>query len=278
MYPDLFSIGGVSLHSFGLMAACGFLAAWFAMCALAGRGLAGGLDADGISRLLVFVMIGGAAGARAAYVAEHWSSEYSRLPYTEVFRFDKGGLMFYGGLAGAVLAAVLFARLRRLRLSGVLDLCATVLPLGHAFGRAGCFLNGCCHGRVTRSAFSVCYPRGSIAWCEQVREGLIGPSAAKSLPVLPSQPVEAFADLLLFAVLYRMALKGRSPRWRASGAYLAGYAVIRFCTEAMRGDERMSVGPFSISQSISLVAFLGGVAFLALSCRQARVGPAAGAR
>lgn len=264
MYPDLFHFGGATLHSFGLMAALGFLAAWLMMRLLARRGRAGGLDEDAISQLLVMLMIGAACGARFAYVAEHWSSQYSKAPFLEVFRFDKGGLMFYGGLIGAILMIAVFCWRKRLHLVDVLDLCAAVLPLGHAFGRFGCFLNGCCHGHVTQSAFSVCYPKGSIAWYEQVHEGLIPTTASRSLPVLPSQPVEAVANLLLFIVLYRIARKG-APRGFISGLYLVGYAVIRFLTEMMRGDERMAVGPFSISQFISLIAFIAGICFLLYS-------------
>lgn len=264
MHPELFTFCGRTFYSFGLMAALGFLSAWFFMRKLAQKGHAGGLDADGTAQLLVYVIIGGAIGARFAYVAEHWSAVYSQGPFWEVFRFDKGGLMFYGGLIGAILLIALFAWRRHIHLVDLLDLCAAVLPLGHAFGRLGCFLNGCCHGHVTTSSFSVCYPRGSIAWGEQLREGLIDSSAMKSLPVLPSQPVESIANLLLFFVLYRIARKG-APRGEIAGIYLICYAIIRFFTEMMRGDERMAVGPFSISQFISLFTFTAGLVFLAYS-------------
>ena len=265
MYPDLFTIGGFTLHSFGLMAALGFIAAWLALLYLAWRDRAGGVSPDGISQVLVMIIIGSAIGARFAYVAEHWTSDYSKGPFMEVFRFDKGGLMFYGGLIGAILMIIVFSWRYHHHPVDLLDICASVLPIGHAFGRTGCFLNGCCHGHVTDSAFSVCYPRGSIAWYEQIREGLITPAAEKSLPVLPSQPVEAIANLFLFIILFRIARKGTAPRGLVSGIYLISYAIIRFHTEMMRGDERMAVGPFSISQFISLLAFAAGVLFILYS-------------
>ena len=264
MYPTLFEIGPFTLHSFGLMAALGFLAALFAMTALARRGLAGGLTPDGVSQLLVMVMLGGAFGARFAYVAEHWTSEFAGRGFVEVFRFDKGGLMFYGGLVGAILLIALFSRIRRLPLVGLLDLCATALPLGHAFGRVGCFLNGCCYGRPTSCFLGVTYPAGSSVWADHVHQGLVTRGAAGSLPVFPSQLIEAAANLLLFAALFHL-MRRRPARGFVSGVYLVSYAVIRFFTETLRGDPRMPVGPLSISQAISVAALLSGVAFLVCS-------------
>ncbi len=276
MHPTLFEIGPFTLHSFGLMAALGFLAALVAMTALAKRGLAAGLSPDGVSQLLVMTMVGGALGARFAYVAEHWSSEYAGQPFVEVFRFDKGGLMFYGGLIGAILLVALFARIRRLSLVGVLDLCATALPLGHAFGRVGCFLNGCCYGRPTSSFLGVTYPAGSTVWQHHLRQGLVVRASAASCPVYPSQLIEAGANLLLFAALFHLA--GRKPeRGVLSGVYLICYAVIRFFTETLRGDSRMAVGALSISQAISMAALAAGIAFLVASRLASRKGEETGA-
>ena len=76
---------------------------------------------------------------------------------------------------------------------------------------------------------------------------------------MPTQLFEAGANLLLFIalfVLYRRFGRG------TTALYLIGYAIIRFCMEYLRGDPRAAVGPFSISQTISLVLFLAGVALL----------------
>lgn len=244
------------------MAALGFLSAYFALRRFSER--VAGISPDDASRLLVFAMVGGALGARLAYVAEHWSAEFAGLPLVEILRFDKGGLMFYGGLGGAIVAIAVFSALIRCPLSALLDLGAVALPIGHAFGRVGCFLNGCCWGRVCEGALSVCYPAGSAPWLAQVEEGLIARSAARSLPVLPSQPVEALLNLALFAVLARVAA-GRPRRWTLTGLYLVAYAAIRYFTETLRSDPRMAIGPFSIAQFICLFVFAAGCAALAAS-------------
>ena len=263
MYPTLFTIGPFTVHSFGLCVALGFLAALHAMTRLARRGFVPGLPEEGVSQLVICAMAGGAAGARFAYVCEHWSVEFAGRPFVEVFRFDKGGLMFYGGLFGAIVVIALFSRAKKVSLIRVLDLCAAVLPLGHAFGRVGCFLNGCCFGRVCESALSVTYPAHSPAWWEQVGEGLIGRGAPESLPVLPSQLIEAVANLVLFAALFALARRKPSKGF-LSGVYLICYAAIRFITETLRSDPRMMVGPLTISQFLSLCLLVAGAAIILL--------------
>lgn len=264
MHPDLFQIGPLTLHSFGLMVALGFLCAYFALGFMVRRGLFPKLREEDISRLIVMAMIGGALGARIAYVCEHWTAEYAGQPFLEMFRFDKGGLMFYGGLIGAVLVTGVMMRIGRMPVMQSLDACATVVPLGHAFGRVGCFLNGCCFGRVCDSPISVTYPARSPAWWEQVGAGLIGRGAPESLPVLPSQLIEAAANLLLFAALAGVARR-KPSEGLLSGVYLVSYAVIRFFTETLRGDPRMSVMALSISQFLSLAALVAGIVLMARS-------------
>ena len=272
MYPTLFTIGPLTIHSFGLMVALGFLAALFVLTRLARIGFVENLSEAGVSQLVLCAMLGGAFGARAAYVCEHWSSEYAGQPFFELFRFDKGGLMFYGGLIGAIIVIAIFAHTKRVRLIRILDLCAVGLPLGHAFGRVGCFLNGCCFGRVCDSPISVTYPANSPPWWEQVGAGLIGRGAAETLPILPSQLIEAAANLVLFAALFAWARK-KPDGGRVGGAYLIAYAVIRFFTETLRSDPRMMVGPLTISQFISLGAVAFG-AWLLLRSPHAPMAPA----
>lgn len=259
MFPEIFQIGPFTLKAFGLMAALGFLSGYMAMRRNAER--VAGMAPDDSSRLVVAAMLGGAIGARFAYVAEHWSAEFAGGPLLEVLRFDRGGLMFYGGLGGAIIAIAVFAFAVRRPFGALLDLCAIGLPLGHAFGRVGCFLNGCCYGRVADCAVSVRYPAGSAPWLAQVGDGLIARSADRSLPVLPSQLVEALLNLALFAALSRLARRN-PPRWTLAGAYLVAYSAIRYLTETLRSDPRMAVGPFSIAQFICIFAFAAGCAAL----------------
>ena len=223
-----------------------------------------GLSPDRLANLVVLLVFSGLAGARLFFVAEHWP--YFRAAPAAIVRIWEGGLMFYGSIIVAGLVLVAYCVRARLRMLPLLDLFAVVVPVGQAFGRVGCFLNGCCYGRPADTWLSVRYPAHSPAWWEQVGAGLIGRGAPETLPILPSQLIEAAANLVLFAALFVWARK--KPREGAvAGAYLIAYAVIRFCTETLRSDPRMMVGPLTISQFLGLGVFAAGAALLLRSRR-----------
>ena len=258
MHSTLLQLGPLTVRSFGLLMALGFAAAWLALTRLV-RGTRH--TADDMASLCVWMMLAGVAGARLAYVAEHWHAEFAAQPAL-IIRIDQGGLMFYGGVAGAFLALIVYARWRRIPLLELGDLLLTVLPLGHAFGRIGCFLNGCCHGRVSTGSLAVVFPAWSPAWTVQRDQGLITATAAQSLPVLPTQLFEAAANLLLFALLFGLHRRLRDRRGTIAGLYFVCYAAIRFLIEPLRGDPRMNVGALSIGQTISILLFAVGLALL----------------
>ena len=246
--------------------ALGFFAAWNVvgwLCKKTGR------DANALSNLLISLMVAGVVGARIAYVVEHWESEFAAHPF-DVIRVDQGGLMFYGGLILALVVFFGWCVFKKEKVLELADLLATVIPLGHAFGRIGCFFYGCCYGRLSDSAVAVAFPRQSPAWYEQMHAGLIPASAQSALPVLPTQLFESAAVfalfLILFAVYWRTYVArgdGRPPRSGIpTGCYFIGYALERFAMEFLRGDPRAAVGPLSISQTISLAMLLLGGAFL----------------
>ena len=258
MHSILLSIGPFTLKSYGLLMAMGFAAAWCAATRL-GRGTP--RNADYVANLSVWLMLAGIAGARLAYVAEHWTAEFAGHP-GRIVRIDQGGVMFYGGVAGAALALLLFVRRRRERLFEVSDLMLAVLPLGHAFGRIGCFLHGCCHGRVWQGPLAVVFPAGSPAWIVQCDAGQILPTATHGLPVLPTQLFEAAANLALFVVLFVLYRRLRGRSGVVTAVYFLAYPAIRYAIEPLRGDERMSIGPWSIGQAVSLALFAVGAALL----------------
>lgn len=258
MFPDLIKFDFLSLHTYGACMAVGFFICWKLAEKLSGR--------RDLSDLLMYLMIGGVAGSRIAYVIEHWQTQFARAPL-DIFKVWQGGLMFYGGFILALIVFFVWCRVKKESPLAMSDLICVVLPLGHACGRIGCFFYGCCYGRLSESALAVSFPRGSPAWGEQLEHGLIDSTALRSLPVLPTQLFEAAALLVLFALV--LAIYLRTRRY-AAGIYLVGYAFIRFGLEYLRGDPRAAVGPFSISQTISIGVFLAGVVFLTLAFRRPR--------
>lgn len=265
MYPELLNLGFLHVHTYGVCMAAGFLLCWHLIERLTGR--------RDLSSLLVILMLAGVTGSRAAYVIEHWSEEFATEPLA-VFSVWNGGLMFYGGLLLAIAAFFAWCFWRRERPLELADVLTAVIPLGHACGRIGCFFYGCCYGRRSDAVLAVAFPRRSAAWCEQVAKGLIPSTADASLPVLPTQLFEAAALLVLFAVLltvYRRLYAAPAEDRRRGcvvGSYLIGYAFIRYGLEFLRGDPRAQVGPFSISQFISLLMMAAGLGLLFFARRR----------
>lgn len=232
--------------------ALGFFAAWQVLAYLCRRI---GRPFEPLGNLVVALMVSGVAGSRIAYVIEHWKAEFAARPL-DIIRIDQGGLMFYGGFILAVLVFAGWCLWRKEHPLALGDLLCVAIPLGHAFGRIGCFFYGCCYGKLSESAVAVAFPRGSPAWYEQLNAGLIGSTATQSLPVLPTQLFEAAANFALFVVLFFVF---RRFRRGTTALYLIGYALIRFGMEVLRGDPRAAIGPFSISQTISLALLVAGV-------------------
>ena len=252
MFPDLIDIGFLHLKTYGACMATGFLFCWMLIEKLSGR--------KDLSNLLLSLMIGGVAGSRIAYVIEHWQAEFASNP-AAIIRVDQGGLMFYGGFVLSFVIFFAWCFLKRENPLKLADLLAAVIPLGHAFGRIGCFFYGCCYGRDSNCWCAVTFPMGSPSWYEHGR---------RMVSVLPTQLFEAAALLVLFGLLmwvwHRTSnFKPQTSNARSGtilGLYLVGYAVIRFGIEYLRGDPRAAVGPFSISQAISIGMIIMGVGFI----------------
>jgi len=134
----------VAVYSYGVLLALAFVACWLvARWYVRRRGLAGELALD----LVLTAAMGGIVGARALYVASSWET-YSAHPLW-IFTLQRGGMVFYGGLAGGAAGVVIYTLVRRLPVGLIADAAGLTVPLGSAIGRLGCFLNGCCCGKPT---------------------------------------------------------------------------------------------------------------------------------
>ncbi|WP_428565042.1 MAG: prolipoprotein diacylglyceryl transferase [Solidesulfovibrio sp. DCME] len=170
-----------------------------------------------------------------------------------------GGLVFYGGALAYLGALRLGCRFLGLSPWPLLDAVCRLAPLGHAFGRLGCFFGGCCFGAVTDGPTGVRFPAGSPAFLQHKTEGLLPLGAVASLPVHPSQLYEALGDLALYGSLLALSRRpGGLPPGRATTLYLLGYAALRFTLEFFRGDTiRGLYGGFSTSQYVAAAVVAG---------------------
>jgi len=272
MHPVCFHVGGFPVHWFGVMMALGFLsglASWVWLGRTTGRSF------NYCSDLLFWIMVSGVLGARGAYVLsdlKHFLAE----PLT-ILRIDQGGLVYYGGLIGGITAIAIFAWLRREIIGSVFDFVVTSVPLAHAFGRIGCFLNGCCFGKPATLWCAVRYPAGSPAWWSQVQMSLLhtsGPeSRVPSLPVHPIQLYESLYNLAVYGLLVYLYKRHGTPR-TVTAAYLLAYPTGRFFLEFLRGDERFlrAATHLSAAQYTSVLLFLLGCGILLTKGRGNRDG------
>jgi phosphatidylglycerol:prolipoprotein diacylglycerol transferase len=197
------------------------------------------------------------------------------VSFVDAFKIWKGGgLVFYGGFVGGVLATIGYARAKKLPMAKFLDVCAPPVLVGLALGRVGCFMAGCCFGDIclpagqtvaldpareyqvrtvpalSPSIVGVQFPKKSDAFAQHSKLGLIDKNATKSLPVHAVQLYEAIIAMALAIWLHR-----RKPLFAGeiSIRLLACYSVARFVLEFFRGDNRPIYWGMTISQVTSLL-------------------------
>lgn len=258
MHPVLFHVFGKEIYSYGILAALGFLAGILTWQWLARRPpRPPGFAAD----LGFWLMTSGIVGSRLAYVFANW--DHYRAAPMEIVRIDQGGLIFYGGLLLASAALALFARHHRLPLWHAADFAIPGLAIGHALGRIGCFLNGCCYGRpAADAACGIVYP----PICEPGR-------LFDGIPLYPVQLLEAACLLAIWAALL-FAYPRRKKDGTVFALYLVLYPPCRFLLEYLRGDARQSLLRFDVAQVTSLVLLLAGLLLFAILPRRKFAPPA----
>jgi phosphatidylglycerol:prolipoprotein diacylglycerol transferase len=279
---------GLPVHTYGLLLATGFMTAVAVAARLAqeewrkptwvpdAQGGGQWVDIEGprkreaLMDLAFYVLVGGLVGSRVLFVLVNWK-DYSR-DWSQVFSLG-GGLVFYGGLIGAGLAAFYFARQNGMDFLRLADLAIPTVSLGQCLGRLGCFSAGCCWGDVTHAGarFAAHFPgsgvardilgrltgTASLAFQSQAQDsryvveatGQIlhqaAPGAVRisewvaqhgtTLPVHPTQIYESVGQLVLFLVLM-YARRFRRFHGQIFALWLMCYAVLRTTVELFRGD------------------------------------------
>lgn len=237
----LFEIGNVTIHSYGLMIAIGFLSCLF----LAERRcLKYGLDGERIYSLGLWAIVGGLLGAKGLFLIV----ELPAIIANPSLLLDiNNGFVVYGGIIGGILAGFLFCKVNKLNFLKYFDITMPSVALAQAFGRIGCFLAGCCYGRETDSVFGVVFHNT--------------PMAPTGVKLIPTQLISSAGDFLMCFILC-MAARRTKKDGQVAGLYLLIYSVGRFLIEFLRNDPRGEVGTLSTSQFISMFMFLAGVIVL----------------
>ena len=237
MYPVVFRVGDFEITSFGVMVAVGALVGlWLLSRELRRSGLpAAGLDAA------VAGVVGGMVGAKLLWVFEHRGEE----PVLDLL-LSRGGMSWFGGFAGGLLAGFLVMHRKHLQPIAILSAASPALAVGHAIGRIGCFLVGDDYGGPTSLPWGVAFPQG------------LPPTV---VPVHPTQLYEAVVLLPVAWLLFRWRRQGRSDAV-VLGTYLVLAGTIRFLIEFVRVNVRV-LGPFTVAHVASLATVAVGALFLA---------------
>jgi phosphatidylglycerol:prolipoprotein diacylglycerol transferase len=165
MHPRLIEIPYIHLTiwSFGPMMAFGFLMGLGLVRRLSRRA---GLDWAAMLNAAMYCLIIGVVGARVFFVIHHFDLFRGNLP--DVVAIWRGGLEFIGGVVPAIGLLLFYLHRHRQPIRRYLDVMAVGLMVGLAFGRIGCFLNGCCFGKPTDLPWAVRFPYRSYAYYSQV--------------------------------------------------------------------------------------------------------------
>ncbi len=252
MHRILFEIGNFKVYSYGFMIALGFVVALlFSVREAKSRGLNISLLQD----LFFWIVLIGFFGARIVYILTQW--QYFIVHPFELL-LSKGGFVFYGGFIFGLIAAMIFLKVKRVAFYPIADIIMPYLALAHAFGRVGCFLNGCCYGVPTQAFYGVRFPADCAA----------GQIAGR---LIPTQLISASALLIIFLVL--VAIKKKTNiQGLVFWFYVFLYSLTRFLIEFIRYDYRGNIGIFSISQ-VFAICFTGISLFMILRLKKITKNP-----
>jgi phosphatidylglycerol---prolipoprotein diacylglyceryl transferase len=274
MYPVLFSIGSFEITSFGLMMFLSFVtAAWITGKQLERYGMNRELAWD----MLAWVAIGGILGAKFYYLALHWEALVAD-PMREIL--SRGGLVWYGGLIGGIIAYYLQVRARKLPTAIMYDATAPGLALAYAVGRLGCFLVGDDYGVPTNAWYGVAFPQGAPPSTAGNLRAMFGEDIPASIPdsavltVHPTQLYEIAMALVMFAILWHAG--GGRLRLRTGqlfAMYMMLYSVERFLIEFVRAKGDRIVAGLSTSQVASIVLLIAGIAIYFYRAKHAEATP-----
>ncbi len=282
MWPTLIKIGPVPLHTYGLMIAIGFLAAVYFIRRDASKA---GINPEILTDAAFWVLLLGLTGTRLLYIAMY-PDQFSWRNPMEWFAIWKGGLVFHGALPPAIACVLYMIHKHKLKTWVVADVVSPYIPLGHALGRLGCFLNGCCYGTRTDLPWAIPFPRipadpsqtpvGSPAFLDHYYGEGLPRDALWSYPVHPTQ---LYSVLALLTISFLLLLA--KNRWKPFTGftfplYLMSYGAYRFFVEFVRGDHnpRHLGGRFTDQQLMCVIMVVAGIVlWVVLSRREKRLSP-----
>lgn len=241
MYNDLFTIGKLTIHTYGLCTGLGIVAA---LLLATYRAKKFKLDDDIVYGILIFGVLFGYFTSKLTYVLVEFDS-FIKDP---LMFLSQNGFVVMGGLIGGFAAAWVYCIFKKVRFVEYLDLCAPSIAIAQCIGRLGCFFAGCCYGRETDAWYGIAF-----------KHSLYAPNNVK---LIPTQLISSALDLINMFILLLVAKKTKKEGL-VGALYITLYSIGRFSLEYLRNDERGNVGALSTSQAGSIVTLVIGLVVLA---------------
>jgi phosphatidylglycerol---prolipoprotein diacylglyceryl transferase len=242
MHPDLISIGPLTLHTYGLLIAIGFIVA---LVIAIKTGKRHGIDPQQIMDLSFLLIISGIVGSRIIYIVMN-ISYYIANPL-DMFKLWQGGLVFSGGLLAALIAGYFYIRRHKLNILLMGDLFAPSIAIGQAIGRIGCFMAGCCYGRPASLPWSITFTNPDSM-------------APLNIPLHPTQLYDALSNFIIFIIILIL-----SPLKKFNGQviiwFLVMHSTARLIIERFRGDDRgiMPGTGWTMTQFIAILILVSAI-------------------
>ena len=253
MHPVLFKIGPVSIHTYGFFIALGFIAGIFIAAKEAERL---SFNKEIIMDLAFYILLSAIAGARIFYIftVPHL---FINDPF-EIFRIWNGGLVFYGGFITALIAGLIYLKIKKIPLWATVDIIAPSIALGQFFGRLGCFSAGCCYGKPSELPWGVTFTNADSL-------------APLGVSLHPTQLYSASANFIIFLLLWCFRSHKQFDGQLFWG-YVFLYGITRSFIEIFRGDYRGVVfcEMLSVSQVIGGIMVLTAIIMLVYLARMQR--------
>ncbi len=254
MYRYLLTIKDFNLPAYGVMAVIGYLVGMYFINKEANRNK---IEPILIQSLTMWIIVGMLIGARIWYVWENWY-QFSSDPIS-IFKLWEGGMVFYGGFIGGFIGGIVFIKLAKLPLLKVMDITAPGIAIAISIGRIGCFLNGCCYGRITDSFIGVKFPARWYppAFVDHLQRGLISSGAEQCLPVIPTQLISTLNLFLIFLILWNIRTK-KIFNGFIFALFIGLYGFHRFIVDFFRhySENALILKYLSLSQVLSIIMML----------------------
>ena len=238
--PRTLSLGPVTIHYYGLIIAVGLMLAVMYACK---RSKEFGLKEDDILDGVLWVTPFAIVCARIYYCIFAWE-EYAADPISVLYIWN-GGIAIYGGVLGAIIGVAVFCRIKKIRMTTVLDLVLLGFLIGQFIGRWGNFMNREAFGAATDSFF---------------RMGLFNKVTGEWEYYHPTFLYESLWNLIGFILLHFLSRKRKYDGQVALG-YAAWYGLGRCMIEGLRVDS-LYWGPIRVSQWLAGFSCLAAVAVL----------------